>query len=286
MFGFPFFCQEDPRSYEDEMMDIREDNQYKKIQQKQFRSYNILYRTIYFAANFPSCMPDIEYSDTAVKSYQKLDCYKNWDVADLKGSYGKRLITPSGTVIAADLMTGWWIPFKYFMKLETWVLPKSGKNRKQYLHELVEICPKEANEEAILSWMTKNSGRNKKSCKALLDFLSVVYTEGNMIPIITNFKPGRSLDGWDTKMMNIFDDDIKTTQAKVWRRYVTDTFGSKENFVEKNHLSSYMDFESPKKIWNPLVTYKSASDQDWTDYFNTMTKNISKRTAIIAKNPN
>lgn len=269
------------------VMDIRETDQYKSIWRelcsdtdyvKKLKNYNILYRTIYFAANFPSGMPDLEYSDAAVDAYQKMTFYNSWEIANSKGSYGKRLKTPDGTIIAADLMTGWWIPFKYFMRLDTWVFPKAGKSRKHYLCELAEICPKEANEEALLSWMHKNSGRNKKSCKELLKFLSVVYTEGNIIPIITNFKPGRSLDGWDTKMMNIFDDSINTAQALAWRRYVTDIFGSKENFVDKNLLSAYMiDRNTPKRIWNPEISYESASAQNWISYFNTMTTNIRER---------
>ena len=294
-------------------MDLRE--QYEDLRKQYLDSAqmeiweksNILYKTLFYCTQISKKKPDLEYSRKAVDSYMKLPFYKKWSTKYNDKNEEVRLIIPSNepnkepVEIAADIMTGWWYPFKYFMRLDEW--SEMGDAIKEfrdtygekkvnkyiryiYLNKLYKLQAIDSDEDTLVEWMAKKSKHSRESCQACLEFLKVVYTEGNMIPIIKNFHPGKSLDGWDYKMINIVDEGYNTAQAEKWRAYVKTYFEDVDNFVKANLLEDYYVNGKVLLLWSkdkPFNGFCEANEEEWKEYFTNAKERIVKRNEKLKK---
>lgn len=258
--------------------DLRCTEQYlSKKQIETWKDRNILYNTLWFSQNIKG--PDIEYSDAAIREYKKLKCYAKWKIV-IKTHGQKVLEAPTYGVISADLMTGWWNPLRYFLKLDR------SSNRKNLIKSLYDKYGKElentSNEETV-KWMTKTFSRNECACKKCLEFLKVVYTSGNMIPIASNYRSGSSLDGWDIKMYSLIEKTYKTNQSKQWNEYIQKTFNSVEKFIEQNKLQHYLNGDEVDLFWDKTLKggFKEAHDEEWIKYFEKAERKISYRNELL-----
>ena len=271
--------------------DLRVNDFYLTEEQKcDWHKRNILYNTLWFAQN-KSYMPDIEYSDLAISNYKEIPCYKDWGCIYHSGG-GKVLITPKGKIITADLMTGWWNPFKYFLKL-----PIDG--RQESMEKLLEEVPKEKDEkDRIIKWIQEKNNAAKEECNALLDFLNVVYTSGNIIPDPINWISGRGIDSWEYKLHKIFQyqDDSTSDDAnvKAWNDYINDIFKKnslEENrkfFIEENRLQMYFKDDKFKddhivSFWGKKIPsgIAAATTEQWGNYFKITKELISERNKCL-----
>lgn len=258
--------------------DLRCTEQYlSKEQIESWKKRNILYNTLWFCLEVNE--PDIEYSNAAIKEYRKLKCYAEWEVIEKKA--GKKVLKAPSGEINADLMTGWWNPFKFFLKF-----PKRS-NRVNCIKTFFDKYGSQLetmNNEEVSKWMTKTFERKENACRKCLDFLKVVYTNGNMIPIITNYRSGTTLDGWDTKMLGLIDSNLyKSKQIELWNKYIQEVFGSKKDFIIQNKLQHYFKDEKVDLFWDRTITfgYAKATDEEWEGYFKKVESKISNRNDLL-----
>lgn len=232
---------------------------------------NVFFNTLYFDNEVKvKGKPDVEYCQEALKCYKRIDYYKEWKEWNDKGQYG--LINPNGRRIRADLMTGWWNPTKWFLRI--------NGNRKTLSSKLYRTCcesnVQKMNYKEVTEWLSKEFSRSIAACRALCDFLEVVYTEGNIIPIGMSYSPGSTLDGWDTKMLEIFNDSGKHADL---HEYIKTNFSSKEEFLGVNKLEDYYSDNRVILFWDRTIRFGfgKASDDEWKTYFLNAKAMINKR---------
>lgn len=265
------------------MDDLRKIGNYlTEEEKKMWDKQNTLYNTLWFDSQIDG--PDIEFCDFAVKLYKKNIFFSEWKV--IKHGTGKSLETPSGIPISADLMTGWWNPFKRF-------LGKSGSRNeivKQCLCELKKENIVKKSDKEVAEWIAAKYGRCLIACESCIDFLKVVYSLGNIMPAATNIRPGSSLDGWDTKLSDIRiahkEQSISKKSIKPWIDYITKEFITWEKFIEVNKLQMFYakddkKYETVMSLWGKNVRIRYATDEDWTNYFNNAYARILTRTAML-----
>ncbi len=273
------------------IIDLRCTEQYLSEKQiERWKERNILYNTVWFAhkcAQKEIKGPHLEYSVAAIKEYKKLKCYTEWDDT-IKGDRSMLKPPSFDYPICADVMTGWWNPLKYFLKLENLKEMKNVHVREKYIEKLLVILRKgnleknEGNEE-VAKKMAERFDRDKGACEKCLEFLEVVYTGGNVIPIITNYCSGSSLDGWDTKMSGLISP--RTNQEKKWRKYAEEVFKTVDEFIVQNKLEHYLRGNlSDKKVdlfWNRKFKFKEATDKEWKGYFENVERKICYRNELL-----
>lgn len=253
---------------------------------KKWKERNIFYNTIWFShkvAQKEIKGPDLEYSVAAIKEYVKINFYAEWDDTTKNG---RSVLKPPSfdNPICADVMTGWWNPLKYFLKLYNLKEMKNVRVREKYIENLLVILRKEKLEgnesnEKVAKRMAEIFDRNKSACEKCLEFLKVVYTGGNMIPIITNYCSGSSLDGWDTKMLGLISP--RTNQDKKWHRYADEVFGSVDQFIIQNKLEHYLIDKKVDMFWDRKSKFKEATDEEWKKYFEKAESKISYRNEVL-----
>lgn len=274
------------------MIDLRLDDVY-EVNREEWNKRNILYNTIWFAVKKKSG-PDMEFCETAVENYKNNKFYSKWGEDE---HYGGKVLIPdkTKTPITADLMTGWWNPLKFFMRLS------QDKEREVLLEGLLvkmDKDPSARDPEGAEKWLEENAERSNKACKSCISFLEVVYTPGNIIPAACNPGTGRyGLDGWDTKLKTIRDvyltgETTVTTirSTKAWGHYIHSIFGgSWEEFVEINDLQNFFsdkEYRIVKSFWGEKGITKPTleiEDDDWENYFKNAHDRIEERNRIIAK---
>lgn len=272
--------------------DLRCTEQYLTEKQiERWKERNILYNTVWFAHSIARKEikgPDLEYSMAAIKEYIKLKCYAEWNDTTKNG---RSVLKPPSfdNPICADVMTGWWNPLKYFLKLYNLEEMENVRVREKYIENLLVILRKEKLEgnegnEKVAKKMAERFNRNKSACEKCLKFLEVVYTGGNVIPIITNYCSGSSLDGWDTKMLGLISP--KTNQEKKWHRYADEVFGSVDQFIIKNKLEHYLNDKKVDLFWDRKSKFKEATDEEWEKYFEKAESKICYRNKFLNINKN
>ena len=238
-------------------------------------------------------MPDIEYSDVAVNIYKKNSFFKNWDCVYHYG--GKVLCNPkTGEAFNADVMTGWWNPFKYFMGMNS---------RKDISENLLKMIPPKNDDDEIVGWLQEYvKDADDEDCRALIEFLKIVYTAGNIIPAPLNWK-GQGMDAWDCKMTCILENILennsgnKVTCSGAWAEYIKNEYRGEndenklKDFIKVNKLEMYFKDSLLKdlslcSLWGdedkPEVWTK-ASKKQWKNYLNNARKCIIDRTNKLEK---
>jgi len=265
--------------------DLRINDKYlSEKEEVDWEEQNILYNTLWFSIR--SGGPDIEFCDSAIDSYKQIQHYYDWK--EIYHSGGKTLITQYENEISADIMTGWWNPFKKIMGLD------KSKKRKILIDELLIEMDKmksKSDESRVIGWMVSRSKCNKNTVESFLNFLRVVYTPGNLIPSAVSYKSGSGLDGWDVKLENIRNAFINHEgYLKPWREYIEKNFDNDwKVFIKKNKLEMYyqeddFEFENPVALFGDEgVVIKEATDSNWGNYFKNAHDKISKRNAELKK---
>lgn len=235
---------------------------------------NILYNNIWFYINKKG-MPDIEYSDAAISIFQSQKKFQNWKV--LYHPYGGKIISPPNSEpFNADIMTGWWNPTKYFLKLE---------NRNKISEDLLNDIPPQ--KERLLEWVqSKNSSINERQFNSFVNFLENIYTAGNLIPAPFNWKSGSSLDGWDYKLYKIINNK-ENKQGALWYEYIKKHYKSLKEFVTQNNIQMY--FDKNKQVisfWkdDKPTSWSEATTEQWATYFKTASECIIARNNSFIKN--
>ena len=248
--------------------DLRRNDFYLTDTEKQeWDNHNILYNTIWFYLNkgLKRKFPDVEYSDAAISAYKKLDCYKKSEIL-YHTNVGKVLISRNKQVLSADLMTGWWNPVSYYL---------GWSNRKLITEELLNSIPNDDN--IVISWIVEKKGKDESSAKALLDFLKVIYTEGNIIPAPINWK-GRGIDSWSYKLEEIKEG--KSFNAKAWNKYICKEYEDFNDFIKQNKLEMYVKNDKIVSFWdknNEPSKWTKATDDQWEAYFTNVKRAIEDR---------
>lgn len=243
-----------------------------------WEKYNILYNTLWF--DYFVGGPDIEHCKKAIEIYKKIPYYKQWKEVRYNGF---RLEAPKSGIISADIMTGWWMAFKLFLRLEENL--SSVKIRKEYIKSLLQMMSDdkvELKDSKVAEWMSKNFKRDKNACEKCLNFLDIVYTAGNIIPIATSYSPLNTLDGWDTKLLKVLDKDNKKQQISKWRKYLEEEFTLWKNFIEINYLQCYFkdsEYRHVDLFWDRTETFQyiKATDGEWESYFEKVIIKIKER---------
>ena len=255
------------------------------MEKEDWKNNNILYNSIWFYLNKGY---DIEYGDKAIESYKILNPYKNLQYI-YHGTNGKVLLI-EGQIFNADLMTGWWNPFKYCF------LEDTGKSRKDICKDLISKIPKDKENivEKLISYRKSKTKeiRNDEEIQEILktlvssfiDFLKVIYSEGNIIPAPKNWI-GRGLDNWCYKLTSIYRKD-STNQVKCWSEYIK----KNKNFIQDNLLEMYfkedcLEVISLENIWGGKIpnSFESATNKQWINYFSKMRELIKNRTDRITE---
>ncbi len=249
------------------MDDIRLNDHYLTEDEKEaWEKRNSLFNTVWFYV-YKRYMPDVEYSDTAIKFYRRLPYFSKWSYM-YKSNGGKVLVSPKMEVFSADLMTGWWNPFKMFIKMD-------GRNslNKDFLGTIPEA------KDGIIEWLMDKSNATESECNSFLQFLDVVYTPGNLIPAPVNWK-GQGPDTWDYKLKKIRENE--TTDAKKWNKYIEDYYNrNMQDFIKQNCLEMYFrdDLEKIelKPLWDENIVWCNATVAQWAEYFKKAKNSIEKR---------
>jgi len=260
------------------MQDLRRGREYLSENAREefahWEEHNIFFNTLFFAREVKGA--DVEFSEGAVSEYKKMLPYKDWEI--WKDGVKSKLQSKSGK-ISADLMTGWWNPVKHF-------LHQSGSRRKiiKELYDTYAVC-KDYSDTEMVRLLAKEFGRSEDSCGKMLAFLKVVYTPGNMIPIACSYPAGSSLDGWDRKLMQLFDKDCRTITMKKWRKYIKGEFGTLENFVHQNKLEFFFIDQKIENgvelFWKRTGQFQKATDEEWGTYFDNARRKIEWRNGCL-----
>lgn len=173
--------------------------------------------------------------------------------------------------------------FKLFLRLEENL--SSAKIRKEYIKSLLQMMSDdkiELKDSKVAEWMSKNFKRDINACKKCLDFLDIVYTVGNIIPVATSYSPINTLDGWDTKLLKVLDKDNKKQHISKWRKYVEEEFALWKDFIENNYLQCYFNDSEYRHVdlfWYRTETfqYTKATDSEWGAYFEKVIIKIDER---------
>lgn len=270
------------------IVDLRIDNYYLTEKEKEeWKKRNIIYNTLWFYCNKTTGKPDIEYSNSAIVSYKRIEHFKTWNDKQIKN---KNVLVPpnSNDPIKADIMTSWWSPFKHFLKLEG--------DKKPLCQELLADLNSSIDYD-LKKWLKEKVKGDEKptddNCYCLIEFLNVVYTIGNIIPAPINNKGNGKLDNWYDKTKNIFTNHEKGITIKTWEKYIRNYFGEPNqddltkylDFIDKNHLSMYYKTEKNEIEALTVGVNKCLKDMtfdDWGKYFKTYTERIQARNKELA----
>ncbi len=174
-----------------------------------------------------------------------------------------------------DVMTGWWMPTKYFL-LKT----NKGSRKEQSIELLKKISQKndlsKLTKELALIRSGKDDGISKGvkgAVEAFMDFLEVIYCKGNFTCAAVK-KSGGSLDNWDAKLENIKKEylDSKKWCPCQWKQYVEgnafqDYFNDEDKFYTE--IIPFWDY-GPSKL-------AEATDENWEKYFRNVKNRIMRR---------
>lgn len=160
-----------------------------------------------------------------------------------------------------DIMTSWWLPVKWFL------FKTHNGSRQDLTEELICRIPKSNNLEELTVSLSKIRHRDsqisleKDVVQAMLDFLEVVYSVGNMTnAVIANRRVG-TLDSWDKKIEKIREEEYYKPVYADWKTYVEDNYF--QVFYEKGS-----DYTKVKTFWKgETINLKAASDDEWKAYF-------------------
>lgn len=305
-------------------IDIRRYDFYlSKAEQDAWDKRNILYNTLWFYSNKSNKYPEVEYSDTVTDTYKFLLPFKAWEI--VYHEYGKVFDPPKYKHngrgrFCADIMNGWWNPFKYFLGLSDSISRKSIKemiNKKEVplekepikgalsLEEVEKLTPEiinRAKKTKLFKWFS--SKREKIAVEEIhkfLRFLKVVYTIGNIVPTPTFRTCGhnlnKNLDDWygkQTFINQIEDKDYGKETLDNWHSYIScyegKTYNDKfDNFIIKNYLQGYFCNKEIKSYWKNCKhdkepkSIEEATPNDWTIYFENATERINDRNDAIEK---
>lgn len=275
------------RTEANELEDLRRNDFYLTPEEREeWDKNNVLYNTVWFYVNKSCIMPDMEYSDKAIEIYKSQEHFEKWGVM-YHHHGGKNLIKPDNSAFNADIMTGWWNPFKYLIGKES---------RKHLTEELLGKIPKSKSLESDFDELGRQAKINElaekktETWKALIDFLRVVYTAGNIIPAPRNWV-GNGLDGWDNKLECIFNGP-SDTNTDSWRAYIFEEYAGKKDedkyktFISENKLEMYFDKNNEIiSFWggNRPKSFNTATEEQWKEYFENAQNCIESRGKMIVK---
>ncbi len=254
--------------------------------------YNSIYRTLWFANEVGG--PDIEFCRFSVDIFKEYPFYSDWKaIKRKKDEYvlGK----PNNFNLTADIMNGWWYPFKKFIGV------KKG-SKKAIIRDLAEQF-KDIKANELVEWLQKKYNRDKVTCEALIEFLDNVYTIGNISPAGCN--PGTGgYDFWDGKLKLLkeewFDKPIDKekifNKAKenpknrktilkwapfLWEYFTDHNQNNVEhdwgNFICKNYYQDYVVVEEKYKIKPLLKFISTAEDEELCEKLKVITGRIKGR---------
>lgn len=260
--------------------------------------YNSLYKTLRFANEVGG--PDIEFCRFSVDVFKEYAFYSDWDV--IKRKKDSYVLGKSNDFnITADIMNGWWYPFKKFIRY------KKG-TKKAIIRDLTEQFKYiKANE--LVEFLHKKYNRDKKTCEALIDFLDNVYTIGNITP--AGWNPGTGgYDLWDGKLKllkekwfdNLTDKENVFKMAKdnpknrstilkwapfLWKYFTEHNQNNAEldwkNFICKNYYQDYVEVEEKYKIRPLLEFIPTTGDEELCEKLKVITGQIKGRSGRIIK---
>ena len=229
------------------MRDLRRTDFYlDKKEQEDWDKRNILYNTIWFYLNKQGKMPDIEYSDSAIKIYKNISYYQSWEI-----TYHSR------KEINIDFLNE--IPSEKNSNLIEWFKKKNSKINKicikSFLRFLGLIYTAGNIIPAPINWKSGSSldGWDYK-------FKIIVSDNNNAQGLI-----------WKDYINN---------------SYIGNDFKEKANhFIVANHLEMYIDNDKIISFWDPeqIINYHNISPSQWTIYFKTVSKCIEERTQKITQ---
>lgn len=266
-------------------------------EKKEWKNRNILYNTLWFYLHVVG--PEIEHSDFSVSKFQQAPPFDKWEtVYHTNGGKVFIALTPKNSTstppkkLTADLMTGWWNPFKYFIGLNDADKSRSVLSRDLFSEDVFEKHKNDTENYWIVEWVKSKRRKNLKkeneekieeAVNAFVKFLEVVYTVGNTIPAPINWKIGKTLDGWDYKFECIkkafYQEKKANFQETCWIEYINNYYDKNfETFIKQNHI-----VENGIPFWKKLKTeeFSNASPKEWKEYFKNATECINKRNKAI-----
>lgn len=294
------------KSFKD--IDIRRYDFYlSKKEQDEWDKRNILYNTLWFYLNKSNKYPEVEYSDTVIDIYKFLSPFKDWEI--VYHGYGKVFDPPKYKHtgkrgrFCADIMTGWWNPFKICVGLSC---------RKNITNELLNEIPqnddykKWLNDKIIKAFPhedLKNSRNLRENIPELVEkitsFLEVVYTIGNIIPAPINWLSGSSLDSWDNKVTIIKKNlnsnlPVKDGGSNIgdWYRYIEEEYNNSfDEFLKDNDLYFSEKIITIKKTISFFgkdinESFSNVTIEEWIKFFTNAKEFIDGRNDAIQKRYN
>lgn len=177
----------------EDMVDLRDDivKDEKGVEffKKDWKSWNILYCTLWFAENFSI---DVEFCHDALASYKKYLRYKN------KIEFSGKTMSHHEVTLTADIMNGWWGPLKILFFENNEIREKGICNLRG---KIESSGNRTTSNENLTDWIYENYQIDKAVCQQFFSFLRVVYTVGNMTPAAINTHADK-LDSWEYKLKN------------------------------------------------------------------------------------
>lgn len=210
--------------------------------------------------------------------YNSLRFYQIYNLhierSDFAKNFFSKVINEAENDFAPDIMTGWWLPLKWFL-----FRTKDG-NRDHRTAELIEIIPAKNDisiltEELSILRHGSSTVLSENVVKELLAFLCVIYSEGNLTSVARTNKLG-PLDGWNSKL-----EDLKKQYHDIdkWVKFVEDNcFEMFFQDVQYTKIKEYWQYGS--------INLCDASDDDWKTYFLTAKELIVKRHEQLKKKYN
>ena len=251
---------------------------------------NPISRLIYFGAIFENNKGyrNMEWENTedACRSYKAYPAYEEacWNIIERKDKKGCR-IASGEKLLSADLMNGWHLPLKIYLRIE-------GRGYGTLYSEL----NKYKGEDPIYFLQKKSRRDNLKLAESVMGFLESVYTVGNMITTGTargENPGGNGYDGYDYKLWKINMRFKESPRAGNIGTAFFDRYGKSgwEAFITGHYLEGYVDADCEKVIRirdNERVDINEDKfegliddDDQLLQYFKKVTELIDERTARI-----
>ena len=270
---------------------------------KKWDEQNILYNSLWFYVNKGV---DVEYHPGIPTEYKKLTFFESNNWIRINKNKGEALCPLNFKTFSADIMTGWWVPFKCLISTSNTITrkeiedilheipnrkePISGTLSLEEIDELTDQLKKAAQTTELCKWFQKqNQDIKVEHIFAFLKFLKTVYSIGNIIPAPENLSTGRyGLDSWQHKLCWRINQGVGSSEK--WNHYIASCFSSNwKSFIELNFLSPYFEdeeYKMAKTFWPKdrnlrLNSACGATLEDWEHYLSNATECINERSAAI-----
>ena len=147
-------------------------------------NWNILYKTL-------------AYETSSSKDVERYSYVRN----EILEYYDVKISDYVGKNYSFDIMNGWWYCFKELFCLDS----RKSSETKAFMERMKQEIYKINRKDALVEYLVENYCLKKETAGCLIEYLEVVYTIGNIVPVPKGAnRHADNLDSWEYKINSSF----------------------------------------------------------------------------------